>query len=59
MLFCNPYLFLSQILFFNKNLSFFDMQIKKLFLKVQRKTRYIYRKTIKKACFSINIQRVS
>lgn len=41
MLFCNPYLFLSQILFFNKNLSFFDMQIKSFFESTKKNEIYL------------------
>lgn len=41
---------------FDNHLSFFDMQIKWLFLKPPRKTENIYRKTIKKVCFTINMQ---
>jgi len=32
------------------------MQIKELFLKEQKETVSFYRKTIKKICFSINMQ---
>lgn len=41
---------------FDNHLSFFDMQIKGLFLKPPRKTENIYRKTIKKVRFTINMQ---
>ncbi|EEF89837.1 hypothetical protein BACCELL_02555 [Bacteroides cellulosilyticus DSM 14838] len=43
---------------FNNNLSFFDMQIKRYFLRLTSKTENIYRKTIKKVRFSIIIQEI-
>ncbi|RGT48769.1 hypothetical protein DWX27_17935 [Bacteroides intestinalis] len=49
---------LYMFLLFNNNLSFFDMQIKRYFLRLTSKTENIYRKTIKQVCFSIIMQEI-